>query len=276
VGARDALDALVADAPTEGPVLLEAARLHIVTGDPVGADKHLDAASRLNLSPVLRGRLERERGRLLLGKRSYKAAGEALGKAMAAMPEDAEARLLFIDASLAREDKEAVSATLAEVVKKFAGKPEADLARGRVYVASGSLGPAVEALGKAEKALTAANAPPRRLADAKAWLGRALYFNNELGKAKTLLEEASKLDPGNVEAHFYLGLLLLDQRQPAAARAAFLAATAANPTFADAWFFYADTSRAAGDKAKAVPAFKKYLELAPRGDYAGEARRLSR
>ena len=272
-GARAAVDALVIDAPVEAEVLLECGRLHTVTGDYDGAGKCLDAAARLNLAPGARGRLARERGRLLLARRDPKGAAAELKRALPTLPEDADARLLLIDANLQLDDKDGVNAVLTEAVKKFSGRAEADLARGRVHVANGAFGQAIEAFIAADKGFTGRGAPPRLVSEARSWLGRAYYFNNELAKARAALEDAARLDPSNVDAHFHLGLLFVDQGQLAPARTAFQHATEANPGFADAWFFFGDTSRQLKDRAKATLGYQTYLKLFPKGDYAAEARK---
>ncbi len=274
-GARDAVDALVIDAPEEAEVLLECARLHTVTGDLGGAQKCLDGAARLNLMPAARGRHAREKGRLLLLRRDPRGAAAELKRAVVALPEDTDARILLIDASLQLDDRDGVNAVLTEVLKKFSGRAEADLARGRVHVANGAFAQAIDAFLAAGKAMAAGVAPPRQVSDGLAWLGRAYYFNNELAKARASLEEAARLDPSNVEAYFHLGLLLVDQGQLALARAAFQRATDANPGFPDAWFFLGDTSRRLGDRGKAISAYAVYLRLVPKGDYAAEARKFS-
>jgi Tfp pilus assembly protein PilF len=140
-------------------------------------------------------------------------------------------------------------------------------------VGNGAFKQAVNAFTAADKSLTARGAPPRLLSEARGWLGRAFYFNNELAKARVALEDAVRLDPSNADAHFHLGLLFVDQGNLAQARTAFQHATEVNVGLADAWFFYGDTSRQLGDKAKANLGYQTYLKLAPKGDYASEAKK---
>jgi tetratricopeptide (TPR) repeat protein len=172
------------------------------------------------------------------------------------------------------DDAATTQATLEDVLKRFAGKPEADLARGRVHLAYGRSPQAVEAFAAAEKTLSQQQAAPRVLADARTWLGRAQYYNNELAKARGSFEEAVRLDPSNAEAHYNLGLLLFEQDQLASARTSFARAVEVSPIHADAWFYLGDAARRMGDRQKAREAAQMYLKLAPKGDLAAEARRL--
>jgi tetratricopeptide (TPR) repeat protein len=272
--ARDTIDGLRVDAPDDFVLAIECARIHTAVGDPDGAQKCLDAAAKLDAPANLKWRIGKERGRLDLAKREYPQAAAELKKAIQAWPDDVELRLLLIDASLLMNDDDTTNATLQEVLKKWAGFPEADLAVGRVKLAFSQAPQAVEKFAAADKALTARGAPPRVIADARTWLGRAQYFNNDLTKAKQSFEEAGKLDPSAAEPQYQLGLLYYEQQQLPLSRAQFEKTVQLNPNYADAYFYLGDCARQMKDGAKAREALQSYLKLAPKGDFAAEARRM--
>jgi tetratricopeptide (TPR) repeat protein len=270
-GARESIDRLVQDVPTFVDALFECARLHVAVGDPVGAERCLVAADAAARAPAHKARGLRERGRLALARRDAAAAAAELGKVAA---DDLEGRVLYTEALLLLDDVTAAEAQVTAFEKAAPGRAEPLLARGRLLLALGRSAPAAQVFAAADKLLGDRKAPPRLLADARGWLGRALYFDGNLPKAKAVLEEAARLDPSNAEVQFTLGLLLYDQKQVAPARAAFQRAVEQNPVHADAWFYLGDTARKLGDKVKARLAFKTYLEIAPKGDLVAEIRRL--
>jgi tetratricopeptide (TPR) repeat protein len=181
---------------------------------------------------------------------------------------------MLVDAYLALNDAAAAQAVLAEILKRFHGRPEADLARGRIHLAAVHLPQAVAAFDAACKALASRAAPPRLLADGKTWHGRALYFAGELPKAQVLLQDAAKADPSSFASAYYLGQVLYERGQLPDARAAFDQATKLDPTVADAFFYLGDAAFRLKDAPAAKLALAKYLQLAPRGDFAAEAKRM--
>jgi tetratricopeptide (TPR) repeat protein len=108
-----------------------------------------------------------------------------------------------------------------------------------------------------------------------------------LGKAKKYpemqaeLKKAADLDPPNGGKYYYnLGAMLVNSNQNDAAGEAFKKAIELTPTYADAYYQYGVTlvskaSISADGKVTPVPgtteAFKKYLELAPTGQFAQSA-----
>jgi tetratricopeptide (TPR) repeat protein len=278
-GARTALDALAASpaGARDARVLLAAARLRLATGDRAGAGKLLDSAARLEASPA--ALVARERGRLALASGRVPEAVRELAAALSGMPDDVEARLLHLDALLARgsEIKEARAAA-AEIEKRFPGTAEAFVAKGKLYLAvDRTPRPALAALLEARKKRVIAGAPPRVLAEAALDLGRAHDASGDLDAALADYGEAAKLDPGNAEASHQRGRALLVKKQFAAASQALTQALKDDPQLADAWFLLGEAELAQKKRATARSALEAYLRLAPRGDNAAGARqRLKR
>jgi Tfp pilus assembly protein PilF len=267
--ARTALDALVADAATDGRALLAAARLHLVLGDAPGAKALLDRAEASPSAP--RWQVARERGRAALRGRDAGAAIEALERAVSLAENDGETRLLLIDAHLLGKNELGARKSLDDVLKKFHGRPEANLAAGRVAYYLSHDREAQAAFGAAHDQLVKEHAPPRLVADAAFWLGRVRFDDNpEL--ARKLLTEATTLDPQLGDAYVFLGLIASDKNDPKAAADAFTRAAAVDPDNLDTWFSLGQAAAQAGDPKIARRAYEEYLKRAPKGEYAADAR----
>lgn len=272
-GAREALDQLAKDAPDNGSVLVAAARVHTLTGDPDGAGAMLDRAEKMPTTP--RWRIHYERGRMLLRTQRAKQAVAELESAVSLQPDDGEMRLLLLDAYLTAEDGKGANAALTDVLKRFANRPVADLALGRVHLFNDRLGDAMISFKDARRTLDAERAPPRRLAEAEFWIGRVHYFDGSLGSARSSLEAAVKLNPGNADAFYVLGQVQQERGKLKQAVAAWERCTRTDGTgIPDAWFLLGETQAKLRRKADAKAALEKYLELAPAGDYVTEAKDL--
>ena len=273
-GARESIDALAGDAPEDSDVLLVVARLHAITGDLTGAEKRLDdAGKKAGAAPW---RLRRERGRMLLLRDDAQAASRELAEAIKLRPDDAELRILHLRSLAAASSQEAMNKALLEVVKRFGGTPEANLATGLFELAIGRGPPAINAFAAAVRDLEARRAAPRTLAEARALLGRAYLENGDLLQARAQLLQAAKLDPSSADPHYWLAVLAIDQKQPAAARQELEMALKIRPAYPDALFDLGELSRKLRDDRAAESSFRKYLEVAPRGSYANEARNYLR
>lgn len=269
-GARESIDALAKDAPEDSDVLLVVARLHGVTGDLAGAEKRLDeAGKKTGAAPW---RLRRERGRILLLRDDAQAAARELAEAIKLRPDDPELRVLHLRALAAAASPEAMNKALLEVVKRFGGTPEASLATGLFELAIGRGPPAINAFAAAVRDLEARRAAPRVLAEARALLGRAYLENGDLLQARAQLLQAAKLDPSSPEPHYWLAMLAVDQKQLPTARQELQRALAIRPTYPDALYDLGEVARKQRDRRAAAEAFRKYLDVAPRGSYAAEAR----
>lgn len=99
----------------------------------------------------------------------------------------------------------------------------------------------------AREAAAATNADSRALRDEAARAERA----------------ALALDSGSAAAHNGLGLLAVDEQEPAAAAREFEQATALDPTNASYWTNLGNARRAAGDRAAAEQAYRQALSVEP-------------
>ncbi len=270
-GAREAISKLVEEAPEDGRVLLEAARIMSVTGAAEAAKKLLERAEKLPSAP--RWLIARERGRALLQSRMPSAAVVELERAAGLEPDDGASRLLLLDAFLATEDEVKARQTLAQLLKKFSGRSESQLAIGRVDLFLEDQKGALEAFGKALELMTTEHSPPRVVAGAHYWIGRAHYYAGALDKAVAAFAKASELDPAHAEAHLFAGLIALERKQWAAAAKAFEEVVEldamSNP---DAWFYLGEASLQSRKPSAAKRAFKRYVELQPTGELTREAR----
>jgi tetratricopeptide (TPR) repeat protein len=120
--------------------------------------------------------------------------------------------------------------------------------------------------------LRAVPAPPPLKEEALTVLGRALWEEGEFRSAMRALEAATALDPKAPRAFYYLGLVDEDLHRLDEARRAFETAVANDPVFADAYYYLGRRRAEAGDPG-APDAYRRYLELAPTGTYADDARR---
>ena len=100
--------------------------------------------------------------------------------------------------------------------------------------------------------------------------------NGQTAKAQKFYDEALKLQPSGVAAVTGSAYLLLDRQKPLAAVDMFRRALTNAPGFAPALFGLGEAYRLAGQPAKAIEAYRKYLESSPTGSDAPAARRQMR
>jgi tetratricopeptide (TPR) repeat protein len=271
-GARESLDGMAADANADGNVLVEAGRVHVLVGDLTGAKQLLDRAETTATAP--RWQIARERGRLALRERSFPVAIEALERAASLEPTDGETRLLLIDAHLAREDAPAARKVLDDVIKRFAGLPEAQLATGRVRLYADAIDEAREAFVKAKDQLERSHAAPRWIADATYWLARTTYYGGDPNRAHALAAQAVGLDPSLADAYMLLGEIDAEKSSWKLSARSFAKVTELDPRNADAFFGLGEGAFKSKQKKVARAALAKYLELAPTGDLAADAKTM--
>ena len=128
-------------------------------------------------------------------------------------PDDAETRLLLIDADLMTRNEKGARHVLDDVLKRFHGKPAAKLAAGRLAYYFSHDAEARRAFGQARDQLVKSRARPRAVADATYWLGRVRYDDNP-DEARRLLVEATTLDPTLSDGYVFLGLIDSDKNDP--------------------------------------------------------------
>jgi tetratricopeptide (TPR) repeat protein len=114
--------------------------------------------------------------------------------------------------------------------------------------------------------------------------GLALAKAKKYTEAQAELEKAAQLDPAQAGKYYYnLGATEINAGQTEPAAAAFKKAMEATPPYSDAFYQYAVTlvSKASiGSDGKVTPApetieaFQKYLEIAPNGPYAQQAKEM--
>lgn len=100
--------------------------------------------------------------------------------------------------------------------------------------------------------------------------------NGQTAKAQKFYDEALRLQPSGVGAVTGSAYLLLDRQKPLAAVDMFRRALTNAPGFAPALFGLGEAYRLAGQPAKAIEAYRKYLESSPTGSDAPAARRQMR
>ncbi len=269
-GARESLERLAPDLPDDGNVLAHPARAHVLTGDLDGARGLLERAEVAAGAP--RWLVQRERGRLALRQRVLPVAIEALERAASLEPADGETRLLLIDAHLGADDGAAARRVLEDVMKRFSGRAEAQLAVGRVRLYFDALAEAREAFVKAKDQLERERAAPRWIAEAAYWLGRTSYYEGEPDKARVLVVQAIQLEPGLADAHALLGAIDAERGQFKLAIKAWEKVTVLDPANLEAWFELGMAAVQGKQKKLAQKALTTFLEKAPTSQLAAEAR----
>jgi Flp pilus assembly protein TadD len=103
--------------------------------------------------------------------------------------------------------------------------------------------------------------------------GIALVRGGRLREALAAFRESIGVDGGDAPTRTHLGFLLIDLRDEGAAAVELGRATQLDPALAEAWFGLGAALDRRADRAGAATAFRRYLALAPRGDWADQARR---
>jgi tetratricopeptide (TPR) repeat protein len=146
---------------------------------------------------------------------------------------------------------------------KFGDKPET----GKTAEARGHFEEAKQELEKKK-------APPRRIAEALFGLGRCALTVGDIGVAVKNLEAGLRKDPTAVDVWFALGDIAAADGNLRRALDHYQSAAKYNPDYADLAFQLGRTAFTLGKKPIAKEALSHYIELAPTGEFAGEARRL--
>lgn len=94
-------------------------------------------------------------------------------------------------------------------------------------------------------------------------LGDAYFDQKANEEARREYQEAAKIDPGLIDAHYRLGYLDFQKGDNTPALKEFQAEVELNPDFADAHLFLGETLLRLGRKADALSHFKRTLELDP-------------
>ena len=258
-GAREKIDALVAETPGRADILIEAARIHTETGDAEGAAPLLESAS--ELPGALEWRLARERARIALRRQLPVVAKTALADAIAARPRDLELRLMLLDANLDAHDREGAEAARDSIAEIFPASPLLATAAGVVSLLEGDSAAAKKSLESAYEALAERPVARAQLAQVAYWIGRAAELAAETAEASKWLQLAASLEPTRADAHYWLGqAAFVDQKLELAVRE-YQAAVALDPgAHPMAWYFLGVEWERQKNKKRAKEAFSEFLD----------------
>lgn len=162
-----------------------------------------------------------------------------------------------------------------DVVRVLRPKTRADRQRVafELYLRAAELDERPETVAEAEALYRRAVDLDPDLAIAYTNLGNIHFRRGEEDPAVALYQKALTIDENQPEARYNLGYVLLDRGSPKEAVVHFESAIRADGSFADAHFYLAMAYEAVGERGKARPSWKRYLELEPRGPWADVARR---
>jgi tetratricopeptide (TPR) repeat protein len=271
VAARDQFDAL-AETDADVPTLLGAARAHLVLGDVAGARERLDRADKLMPIGAFAEELADLRAMAALRDHQPAQAVALLAKLVAGSTRG-ETGALLMEAHVELEHPDLAARVRLQVPPRLRGSNELLVARARLAIERG-LDPSAEALATAAlERLRGPTASRWLRSQALVVLGRSQYDQGVFRPAQRSLKNAGDLDPMSARAFHYLGLVDEELGRRDEARAAIEQAVKNDPRYPDALYDAGRLRQAAGD-ARWREAFQQYLELAPRGTYADEARRL--
>jgi tetratricopeptide (TPR) repeat protein len=278
--ARDELDTLLAPCPADKPgcddsfidldLLMNAARAHLLVGDGVGAQERIVRAQRLPPTATSAEELAGLSARALMVEHKPADAVALLTK-IVPTAQRGETTALLMEAYLDLEQPDRALDAVKLAPPKARTGVELLVARARLQIERNR---DVAAEGLAQEALLRLRGPhaPRALkAEAYLVLGRAQYDQGSFKPAMRSLRTATELDPHSARAFYYLALVLESVQQMPEARNAMESAVKDDPGFADA-LYNLGRMRALFSDGSAADAFQKYLEVAPKGVYAAEAR----
>ena len=117
-----------------------------------------------------------------------------------------------------------------------------------------------------------ATRPDEQIGIAVRSAGIAWSRAGNLDRALPLLERAAAADPGDAESHFFLGVGLMQRGDTEGAETAFSVVAREAPQISQASFFLGQLRYDAGDYETARTHLARYLETAPEGPFAADAR----
>jgi DNA-binding transcriptional MerR regulator len=155
-------------------------------------------------------------------------------------------------------------------------RPETNQARARtaydLYVQASALDEDPTTYDQAEELYERAIRLDPSLAIAYTNLGNIRFRRGDEARAVELYRRAIEVDTRQPEAHYNLGYVMLERGDARAATAYFEQALLGDPRFADAHFNLAMAWEQLGERGRARPHWRKYLELEPAGTWADVAR----
>lgn len=152
-------------------------------------------------------------------------------------------------------------------------KSEREKTAYELYVKASELDESPETVEEAERLYRRAIEIEPDLAIAYTNLGNLHFRRGEEDAAVALYEAALLRDAAQPEARYNLGYVSLERGKPDVAAGHFEAAIAVDPRFADAHFYLAMAYESLGQRDKARPSWRRYLELEPSGTWADVARK---
>ncbi len=155
-------------------------------------------------------------------------------------------------------------------------RPQASQARAKtayeLYVQASALDENPATYDQAEELYQRAMRLDPSLAIAYTNLGNIRFRRGDEAGALELYRRAIEADARQPEAHYNLGYVMLERGDARAATAYFEQALIGDPRFADAHFNLAMAWEQLGERGRARPHWRKYLELEPAGTWANVAR----
>jgi DNA-binding transcriptional MerR regulator len=155
-------------------------------------------------------------------------------------------------------------------------RPETNATRARtaydLYVQASALDEDPATYAQAEELYERAIRLDPSLAIAYTNLGNIRFRRGDEPSAVDLYRRAIEVDTRQPEAHYNLGYVMLERGDARAATAYFEQALLGDPRFADAHFNLAMAWEQLGERGRARPHWRKYLELEPTGTWADVAR----
>ncbi len=142
-----------------------------------------------------------------------------------------------------------------------------------LYVKASSLDEHPDTVDEAERLYRRAIELEPELAIAYTNLGNLHFRRGEEEAAVALYEAALQRDASQPEARYNLGYVSLERGRAELAVGHFEATIAVDPRFADAHFYLAMAYESLGQRDKARPSWRRYLELEPTGTWAEVAKK---
>jgi tetratricopeptide (TPR) repeat protein len=155
-------------------------------------------------------------------------------------------------------------------------RPESSPARSRtaydLYVEASALDENASTYEQAEELYAQAIRLDPSLAIAYTNLGNIRFRRGDEAGAESLYRRAIEVDPDQPEAHYNLGYVMLERGDARVATGFFERALLGDPRFSDAHFNLAMAWEQLGERARARPHWRRYLELEPTGTWSDVAR----
>jgi superkiller protein 3 len=208
-------------------------------------------------------------GKIFEGNGNLDQAVNAYKKALETDPGYGPSRLALVQAQIARGDKEGAFAEAQRLATDMPGSGEAQLELGRILLRKAvSNNDYAAAIPPLERAV---NLTPGT-AEAHALLGRAYQFSHRSEDAAAEYKKAVEFDPKNVDYRTTYGLLLgiIGQHEAGIAELKKVIATPGykdSAAYVNLGWIYRNMNKAT----ESIAAYKKALEIDPKGEQAGQA-----